>query len=166
MTATDARIAELVRQVAAALAACSARIAVAESCTGGWICRALTDLTGCSSWFGYGFVCYSNRAKVEVLHVSPDTLAAQGAVSQDVAEQMATGARLRSGAEVALAVTGVAGPDGGTPDKPVGTVWMAWSGPGVQLRSRAFRFDGDREAVRRQAVQAALEGVIRELSGT
>jgi nicotinamide-nucleotide amidase len=163
MTTTDAQIADLVRRVAAALAACSARIAVAESCTGGWTTKCLTDLAGSSGWFGYGFVTYSDEAKVELLGVSPDSLAAHGAVSQDVAEQMATGARLVSAAEVAVAVTGIAGPDGGSVEKPIGTVWLAWAGPGVQLRSRHFRLSGDRESIRRQAVVAALEGVLQQL---
>ena len=166
MNATDAEIARLVGRIAEALAACSARIAVAESCTGGWISKVLTDLPGSSAWFGYGFVTYANESKLELLEVSPDSVAAHGAVSQDVAEQMATGARLKSGAEIAVAVTGIAGPDGGTREKPVGTVWMAWAGPGVQLRSRVFLFTGDRDAVRRQAVQTVLEGVLKQLTGT
>jgi nicotinamide-nucleotide amidase len=157
-------IAELVRRIAAALAAKSARIAVAESCTGGWIAKALTDLPGSSAWFGYGVVAYGNEAKRTVLGVSKDTLAGQGAVSEDVAEQMATGARLLSGAEIAVSVTGIAGPDGGSPEKPVGTVCLAWAGPGVQLLSKTRRFSGDRESIRRQSVVAALEGVLVQLT--
>lgn len=163
MTTADARIEDLVRRVAASLAACSARIAVAESCTGGWITKCLTDMPGSSAWFGYGFVTYSDASKVELLGVSPDSIAAHGAVSEEVAEQMATGARLVSAAEVVVAVTGVAGPDGGSEGKPVGTVWLAWAGPGVQLRSRLFHFTGDRESIRRQSVAAALEGVLQQL---
>ena len=164
MSTTEARIGELVRGVAAALAACSARIAVAESCTGGWITKSLTDMPGSSAWFGYGFITYSDEAKLTLLGVSPDSLEAHGAVSQDVAEQMATGARLVSAAEVVVAVTGIAGPDGGSAEKPIGTVWLAWAGPGGQLRSRHFRFTGDREAIRRQSVVAALEGVLQQLA--
>ncbi len=164
MTAGAARIDELVQRIAAALEATSARIAVAESCTGGWIAKSLTDRPGSSAWFGYGFVTYSDRAKCTLLGVSEETLAGQGAVSEDVAEQMATGARLASGAEIAVAVTGVAGPDGGTEQKPVGTVCFAWAGPGVQLMSESRRFDGDREAIRRQSVIAALEGVLTQLT--
>ena len=162
--ATDAKIAELVRRIAAALGDTSARLSVAESCTGGWIAKALTDQPGSSAWFGYGFITYSDAAKQEVLGVSADTLAGQGAVSEDVAEQMATGARLVSAAEIAVAVTGIAGPDGGSRDKPVGTVCLAWAGPGVQLVSTTRRFEGDREAIRRQSVIAALEGVLVQLT--
>ncbi|GIK35038.1 MAG: hypothetical protein AMXMBFR45_20830 [Gammaproteobacteria bacterium] len=164
MTDFDARSADLVRRIAAALAAKSARLAVAESCTGGWIAKLLTDQPGSSAWFGYGFVTYSNEAKQALLGVSADTLAAQGAVSTDVAEQMATGARLASAAEIAVAVSGIAGPDGGSADKPVGTVCLAWAGPGVQLVSQQRRFSGDRDAVRRQSVVAALEGVLAQLT--
>ncbi len=164
MTDFDARSADLVRRIAAALAAKSARLAVAESCTGGWIAKLLTDQPGSSAWFGYGFVTYSNEAKQALLGVSADTLAAQGAVSTDVAEQMATGARLASAAEIAVAVSGIAGPDGGSADKPVGTVCLAWAGPGVQLVSQQRRFSGDRDAVRHQSVVAALEGVLAQLT--
>jgi nicotinamide-nucleotide amidase len=164
MNDADAQISDFVRRIAAALAAKSARIAVAESCTGGWIAKSLTDLPGSSAWFGYGVVTYSDEAKRTWLGVSPETLAAQGAVSEDVAEQMATGVRLASAAEIAVAVTGIAGPDGGTKEKPVGTVCFAWAGPGVQLLSKTRRFSGDREAIRRQSVVAALEGVLLQLT--
>lgn len=160
----DARAADLVRRIGAALTAKSARIAVAESCTGGWIAKALTDRPGSSAWFGYGFIAYSNDAKEFLLGVSPETIDRHGAVSEDVAEQMATGARIASAAEIAVAVTGIAGPDGGTTDKPVGTVCFAWAGPGVQLLSRQRRFEGDRDSIRRQAVIAALEGVLVQLT--
>ncbi|MBM4195943.1 MAG: CinA family protein [Gammaproteobacteria bacterium] len=156
----DARAADLVRRIAAALAAKSARIAVAESCTGGWIAKLLTDQPGASTWFDCAVVSYGNEAKERLLGVSPDTIAGLGAVSEDVAEQMATGARIESAAEIALAVTGIAGPDGGTAGKPVGTVCFAWAGPGVQLISLTQRFTGDRDAIRRQAVIAALEGTL------
>ena len=164
MSDFDQRAADLTRRIAAALTAKSARVAVAESCTGGWIAKCLTDQPGSSAWFGYGFITYSDAAKEALLGVSAETLAGQGAVCQDVAEQMATGARLASAAEIAVAVTGIAGPDGGTPAKPVGTVCFAWAGPGVQLISSARRFSGDRDAIRRQAVIAALEGVLVQLT--
>jgi nicotinamide-nucleotide amidase len=164
MSDFERQSAELVRRIAAALAAKSARIAVAESCTGGWIAKCLTDLPGSSGWFGYGVVAYSDAAKQELLGVSAEVIAGQGAVSQDVAEQMATGARLASAAEITVAVTGIAGPDGGSATKPVGTVCFAWAGPGVQLISKTRRFDGDRDAIRRQAVLAALEGVLVQLT--
>lgn len=164
MTDSDAPIGELVRRIAAALAARSARIAVAESCTGGWLAKALTDEPGSSQWFGYGFVTYSDEAKQALLGVAPETLATHGAVSEDVAEQMATGARLASAAEVAVAITGIAGPGGGTAAKPVGTVCIAWAGPGVQLLATTRRFTGDRAAIRRQSVIAALEGALVQLT--
>jgi nicotinamide-nucleotide amidase len=164
VAATDEQIADLVRRIAAVLRAKSARMAVAESCTGGWIAKSLTDLAGSSDWFGYGVVAYSDDAKCSLLGVAEESLAVHGAVSQDVAEQMATGARLASASEIAVAVTGIAGPDGGSADKPVGTVWLAWAGPGVQLIAERRRFSGDRESIRRQTVAAALEGVLKQLT--
>lgn len=164
MTDCDAEITALVRRIAAALAAKSARLAVAESCTGGWIAKALTDVPGSSAWFGFGLVAYSNEAKQSLLGVSAETIAFHGAVSEDVAEQMATGARLASAAEITVAVTGIAGPDGGSPEKPVGTVCLAWAGPGVQLLSTRRRFSGDRDSIRRQSVLAALDGVLVQLT--
>jgi nicotinamide-nucleotide amidase len=164
MNAPDRQVTELVRRIAAALAAKSARLAVAESCTGGWIAKSLTDLPGASRWFGFGLVTYSDEAKSALLGVSPETIATRGAVSEDVAEQMATGARLASAAEIAVAVTGIAGPAGGSADKPVGTVCFAWAGPGVQLLSDTRRFEGDRDSIRHQAMVAALEGVLVQLT--
>jgi nicotinamide-nucleotide amidase len=164
MSDFDRQSADLARRIALALSAKSARVAVAESCTGGWIAKCLTDQPGSSGWFGYGIVAYSDAAKESLLGVSAETLAGHGAVSQDVAEQMATGARLASAAEIAVAVTGIAGPDGGSPGKPVGTVCFAWAGPGVQLLSKTRRFEGDRDSIRRQAVVAALEGVLVQLT--
>lgn len=155
----------LVERIAAALTARKARLATAESCTGGWIAKCLTDLPGSSKWFEYGFVTYGNRAKVSMLGVDPGQLERHGAVSKAVAEAMATGARSVSGADLAVAVTGIAGPDGGSRDKPVGTVWFAWSGPGDRLVSRREQFTGDRDAVRRQAVRVALTGVLDGLPG-
>ncbi len=160
----DAGVQALVAQLAAELRARGMRVATAESCTGGWLAKSLTDLAGSSDWFEYGFVTYGDEAKLALLGVSPETLAGHGAVSQAVAEQMATGARLASGAEVTVAITGIAGPSGGSAAKPVGTVWFAWSGPGPVLASAAARFDGDRAAVRRQAVAAALQGLLARLA--
>ena len=146
---SDDTLHALAQRVGDLLLATGHTLVTAESCTGGWIAKTITDIPGCSAWFEFGYVSYGNDAKVTCLGVSPDTLAAHGAVRQDVAEQMATGARLAAAAEVAVAITGLAGPDGGTVEKPVGTVWMAWAGPGPQLLARQFRFEGNREAVRR-----------------
>jgi len=136
----------------------------AESCTGGWIAKTLTDIAGSSSWFECGVVAYSYEAKEALLGVQPQTLERTGAVSQETVVEMVSGALARYGASVAVAVTGIAGPSGGTPGKPVGTVWIGWKRRGGYARAELFHFDGDREAVRRQTVAAALEGVRRILT--
>lgn len=135
-----------------------ALLATAESCTGGWISKALTDLPGSSAWFAGGVVSYSNQAKADLLGVLPKTLDEEGAVSEAVVREMAAGAMQRLGAQLSVAVSGVAGPDGGNEDKPVGTVWIAWASADGTV-ARRFNFAGDREAVRRQTVVAALRGV-------
>jgi nicotinamide-nucleotide amidase len=139
------------------------KLATAESCTGGWIATAITAVSGSSAWFERGFVTYSNEAKQESLGVASDTLSKHGAVSEAVAREMAQGALGRSHAQVSVAVTGVAGPTGGTPDKPVGTVCLAWAGPGGAVGSVTRNFAGDREQVRRQSVLAALQGLLERL---
>ena len=131
-------------------------MATAESCTGGLIAGACTDLSGSSNWFERGFVTYSNEAKTEMLGVDAALIAAHGAVSEQVARAMAEGAVARSNAQVAVAVTGVAGPTGGSPEKPVGTVWFGWSVDG-HVRTERRRFDGDRAAVRAATVHYALQ---------
>jgi nicotinamide-nucleotide amidase len=136
-------------------------LTAAESCTGGWVAKALTDVPGSSGWFERGFVTYTNRAKQELLGVSASTLERWGAVSEPTVREMVAGALRRSPADVALAVSGIAGPGGGTRDKPVGLVWFAWGRRDAPVHAVAHRFDGDREAVRRQAVRTALEGVMR-----
>jgi len=133
--------------------------ATAESCTGGWIAKILTDVPGSSAWFDRGFVTYTNEAKQDLLGVRADTLAAHGAVSEATVREMVAGALARSRAGVAVAVSGVAGPTGGTAEKPVGTVWLAWGTREGGLRTERCRFDGDREAVRRQAVARAIQGL-------
>ena len=141
-------------------------VATAESCTGGWIAKALTDVPGSSSCFGYGIVSYSNGAKESILGVQNRTLAEHGAVSEPVVREMAEGTLQLSGADVSVAVSGVAGPDGGSDDKPVGTVWFAWSmrGPtGIMTDTDLQRFEGNRESIRMQTVIHGLKGVQRRL---
>lgn len=144
-----------------ALAARSWMLATAESCTGGWIAEAVTATAGSSGWFDRGFVTYSNEAKIEMLGVSPATLAEHGAVSEATVCEMACGALERSRAEVSVAVSGVAGPGGGSVQKPVGMVCLAWAQRGLPPRVVTMQFDGDREAVRRQTVEHALRELIR-----
>ncbi|HEY2863805.1 MAG TPA: CinA family protein [Casimicrobiaceae bacterium] len=138
-------------------------LATAESCTGGLVAGAITDIAGSSDWFEQGFVTYSNRAKIEQLGVDPAIIARHGAVSEQTVLAMAQGAKTASGAQWTVAVTGIAGPAGGSPGKPVGTVWFAWAGPeGAQALHR--RFDGDRAGVRRAAVASALQGLVDRLT--
>ena len=139
-------------------------IATAESCTGGWISKVLTDIPGSSQWFSEGFVTYSNEAKIRRLGVRRSLLESDGAVSEAAVRAMARGALDRSDAQIAVAVSGIAGPGGATPGKPVGTVWLCWaerSGRRVQMTSQRRQFRGDREAVRRKTVRAALQGMLR-----
>lgn len=136
----------------------------AESCTGGWIAKTVTDVAGSSEWFDCGMVVYSYEAKQAMLGVHPQTLETHGAVSRETAIEMVSGALVHSGASIAVAVTGIAGPGGSAPDKPVGTVWIAWKRRGGYARAEVFHFDGDREAVRRQTVAAALEGLRGQLA--
>jgi nicotinamide-nucleotide amidase len=138
-------------------------LATAESCTGGWIAQAITSVSGSSEWFDRGFVTYSNAAKEEMLGVQAATLRAWGAVSEQTAREMAAGALAHSRAQIAVAVTGVAGPTGGTPEKPVGMVCLAWAGRGKQPESLTWHFQGDRESVRLQSVLAALQGLMERL---
>jgi len=134
-------------------------MATAESCTGGLIAGACTDLAGSSAWFERGFVTYSNAAKIELLGVDTALIDTHGAVSEAVARAMAEGAIARSAAQAAVAVTGVAGPTGGSPEKPVGTVWFGWS-VGGQVRTERRRFEGDRAAVRAATVHYALQTLV------
>ncbi len=154
----------LAENVAAALRERGQMLVTAESCTGGWIAKLLTDIPGSSEWFDAAAVTYSNRAKQSLLGVLAATLEQHGAVSRECAVEMVTGALIRFDASIAVAVTGIAGPTGGTPDKPVGTVWIAWRRHGGDARAGLFHFDGDRDAVRRRAVAAALEGVRKILT--
>lgn len=135
------------------------RLATAESCTGGLISAALTAVSGSSVWFDRGWVTYSNDAKTEDLGVDAHIILTHGAVSESVAAAMASGARTRSGADFAISVTGIAGPDGGTPDKPVGTVCFGWASPD-KVSTGTWHFSGDRQRVREQSVAQALAGLI------
>lgn len=148
-------------------------LTTAESCTGGWVAKVVTDIAGSSGWFDRGFVTYGDRAKLDMLGVSPATLDAHGAVSEAVVREMALGALGRSRAQVALAISGIAGPAGGSEDKPVGTVWFAWALPGAAegreprplVWTQLLQFAGDREEVRHQSVRVALERLLELLPG-
>ena len=156
---SDAQLREQAQALGERLRAAHATLVTAASCTGGWIAKCLTDIAGSSDWFDSGMVVYSYEAKQALLGVRPQTLEQHGAVSRETVIEMVSGALVNSGASVAVAVTGIAGPGGGSADKPVGTVWVAWKRRGGYARAQAFQFDGDREAVRRQTVDRALAGV-------
>ena len=156
MVQSDEQLVELARRLGEALSARAWRVTSAESCTGGWIAKTFTDLPGSSKWFGWGFVSYANDAKTGLLGIATTLIAEHGAVSEPVVRAMAEGARRISGAEMSVAVSGIAGPQGATPGKPVGTVWLAWSSA-AGTRSAQALFAGDRDAVRRQAVAAAAK---------
>jgi len=138
----------------------SLKIAVAESCTGGGIAHTITTAPGASGWFEYGFITYSNSAKCRLLGVKPEVILQHGAVSQEVVEAMAAGALDKSGAQYSVAVSGIAGPSGSTPTKPIGLVWFAWAGPGF-VYSAHHILSGGRDGVRSQAVSVALEQLCR-----
>ena len=154
----------LAKEVGARLKAARAMLVTAESCTGGWVAQALTSIAGSSDWFERGFVTYSNASKEELLGVKKKTLQAHGAVSEETAREMAEGALARAKGTLALAVTGVAGPGGGSRDKPVGMVCFAWADKKKTV-VETRHFSGDRESVRRQSVVRALEGVLQHLDG-
>ena len=167
MTGTDRDGLEALAERAGTLLRANGKmLATAESCTGGWVAQCLTAIAGSSEWFERGFVTYSNAAKHEMLGVPGDTLAAHGAVSQAVAVAMAEGALKHSHAHWALAITGIAGPAGGSPEKPVGTVCFAWAADDGRVATETCRFTGNREAVRRQAVAHALAGLVEEIGQT
>jgi nicotinamide-nucleotide amidase len=159
MTPTDKDLEALALKLGRALQVRGRRLAAAESCTGGWIAKALTDIAGSSQWFEGGVVAYSNAAKTELLGVPADVLATHGAVSEEATRAMADGARRRFAADLAVAVSGIAGPGGGTKDKPIGTVHFAWAAPNGVVAARRV-FAGGRESVRRQTVALALERLI------
>jgi nicotinamide-nucleotide amidase len=158
---SDAELNALAERLGQVLKRDGRLLAIAESCTGGWLGRVITSAPGSSAWFERGFVTYSDRAKIEMLGVPPQVLAGYGAVSEPVAVAMTEGALARSHAQIAVAITGVAGPDGGTGDKPVGTVWFAWEIKGQPAQTQRHLLKGDREAIRRQSVAIALDGLYR-----
>jgi nicotinamide-nucleotide amidase len=163
MPTTDRDLARLAARVGRHLLDSQRSVATAESCTGGWIAKALTDIAGSSQWFVEGFVTYSNESKLLRLGVPRSVLRNDGAVSEGAVRAMATGALKRTGAQLAVAVTGIAGPGGAVPGKPVGTVWLAWAerhGRAIRVAVRLRHFRGDRDAVRRKTVRAALEGLL------
>jgi nicotinamide-nucleotide amidase len=139
------------------------KIATAESCTAGLVAKLLTDQAGSSAWFERGFITYSNEAKQEMLEVKEDTLIQHGAVSEAAVIEMATGALQNSHADISLSVSGIAGPDGGSPDKPVGTVWFGWAVRSGRREAVKEHFDGDRDAVRQQAADYVISGVLKFL---
>jgi nicotinamide-nucleotide amidase len=155
----------LAERLGVRLKARGAMLVTAESCTGGWVAEAVTAIAGSSEWFERGFVTYSNAAKEEMLGVRAETLARHGAVSEETAREMALGALSHSRGSVALAITGVAGPGGGSRAKPVGTVCFAWALQGDPASAETRHFAGDREAVRRQSVEHALARVLELLDG-
>nr|WP_225609940.1 CinA family protein [Pseudomonas migulae] len=161
---TVKEITQLAAELGRRLQVLNAHVTAAESCTGGGICEAITRIPGSSAWFEAGYVTYSNRQKTEQLNVPVGLFATVGAVSREVVEAMVRGAQEKSRAYFAVAVSGVAGPDGGSPNKPVGTVWLAW-GVGERVFSEVQHFPGNRDEVRRQTVKAALEGLLRHASG-
>lgn len=157
---------DLVALSAAIGAACRRHgllLTTAESCTGGWAAQVITHTAGSSAWFDRGFVTYSNDAKLDMLGVRPETLERFGAVSQETASEMAVGALKDSNSMISIAITGIAGPTGGSPGKPVGTVCFAWCRVGETATTETAMFAGDREAVRRQAVIHALRGLLLRL---
>ncbi|WP_072570036.1 MULTISPECIES: nicotinamide-nucleotide amidase [unclassified Enterobacter] len=154
---TDSELMHLSERIGQALKARGATVTTAESCTGGWVAKVITDIAGSSAWFERGFVTYSNEAKAQMIGVKPATLEQHGAVSEPVVVEMAIGAIKAARADYAIAISGIAGPDGGTATKPVGTVWFGFASAAGEGITRCECFSGDRENVRRQATAYALQ---------
>lgn len=153
----DSELMQLSEQVGLALKARGATVTTAESCTGGWVAKVITDIAGSSAWFERGFVTYSNEAKAQMIGVREETLAQHGAVSEPVVVEMAIGALKAARADYAVSISGIAGPDGGSEEKSVGTVWFAFASASGEGITRRECFSGDRDAVRRQATAYALQ---------
>ena len=154
----------LAKQLGLLLLERGAKVSTAESCTGGGIAEAITAVSGSSQWFEYGYITYADSAKQQLLNVAAETLKNCGAVSEQVVREMATGALAASKADYAIAVSGIAGPDGGTGEKPVGTIWICWQGP-VEASAKKFLLEGDRYAIREQAVKISLQELLHQLLG-
>ena len=154
---------QLATEVARLLVYKGLTLATAESCTGGAIGALLTSLAGSSAWFNGGVISYTNRVKIDLLNVDPDTIETYGAVSQEVVESMAIGGRRAMSTDLCVAVSGVAGPGGGTDAKPIGMVWIAWCGHGTGLTSRLYHLHGSRKEIQSAAVRMALKGIIEHL---
>jgi len=157
-------ISQLSAEIGKTLGAHNATVTFAESCTGGGVAHAITSVPGSSAWFGAGFVTYANSAKHKILGVSPEILNSEGAVSEPVVAQMAAGAIAAVGADFAVAISGIAGPGGGTAEKPVGTVWFCWTGPQGSLTQKHC-FSGDRHQVREQAITICLKQLLHQVTG-
>ncbi len=160
---TNLTLSDAAAQLGQALKARGFMLSMAESCTGGMVAEAITSIAGSSAWFDRGFITYSNGAKIDMLDVSSITLEKFGAVSEQTAAEMAIGALINSEAQIAGSITGIAGPDGGSPEKPVGTVCFAWTGKNLPVTSCTHWFDGDRNSVRQQAAIFMMAGLIERL---
>lgn len=157
----DQALEKLAAQLGAALLSKEWKLATAESCTGGGVAYYLTEIPGSSKWLERGFVTYSNLAKIELLDVKSTTLAEYGAVSEQTAYEMAVGALEHSQAQISVAITGIAGPDGGTVEKPIGTVWFAWASINQETQTRLYTLTGDRHSIRQQSIQIAIEQLLK-----
>ena len=154
----------LAEKLGTALSQCEAKVTTAESCTGGGVAHAITAVAGSSTWFDCGFVTYANSAKHRLLGVPQDMLASQGAVSEAVVRSMVAGAAATANADYAVAISGIAGPGGGTDDKPVGTVWFAWQSP-AGVSAKKYLLSGDRTAVREKAIEISLQELLHQVTG-
>ncbi|MBT8119880.1 MAG: CinA family protein [Gammaproteobacteria bacterium] len=163
MSPTEQELRDLAEQLGECMTSKGMKLASAESCTGGWLAKIITDIPGSSSWFVGSVVSYSNDAKQSLLGVSADTLTEFGAVSGDTVLEMSDGLFAHTNADIAVSISGIAGPGGGSDDKPVGLVWLSWGKRDKSVFANPFTFDGDREAVRRQSVKQALENLLELL---
>ena len=160
MGPSEQELRDLAGQLGECMTSKGMKLASAESCTGGWLAKIITDIPGSSAWFVGSVVSYSNEAKQRLLGVSADTLAEFGAVSGDTVLEMSDGLFAQTDADVAVSISGIAGPDGGSDDKPVGLVWLSWGKRDKSVFANAFNFDGNREEVRRQSIKQALENLL------